>query len=41
MKMRLQTQANQETTPNDSVGFSDDDIEVARLFLLAAYANIQ
>ena len=29
MKMRLQVQGAQETTPRDSVEFSDNDIEVA------------
>jgi hypothetical protein len=40
MKMRAQAQANQETIPNDSVRFSDDDIEVARSLRLTAHTNI-
>ena len=36
MKMRLQAQAAQETTQNDSSGRSNDDIEVARFFSFIA-----
>ena len=41
MKMRLQAQATQETTPKSSVEFSGDDVEVARLFLINVHANLQ
>lgn len=41
MKMRLQAQATQETTPKNSVELTNDDIEVARLPLSAAYTNLR
>ena len=40
MKLRLQAQAAQETTPNDSVELSDNDIEVTCFFFFIAYANL-
>ena len=34
MKMRLQAQATQEVTPSNSIGFSDDDVEVEPFLLV-------
>lgn len=40
MKMRLQAQAAQEATQNDSSERSNDDIEVPRFFSFIAYADL-
>ena len=40
MKLRLQAQAAQETTANNSVELSDDDIEVTRFLLSTTFTDL-